>query len=69
MFARPHMAAGMNEFLKRLICAKTGQVVNSLLAGIVVALVFRRKQLASEFVLIRRYTIKQLNTLIVMPII
>ena len=66
MFARPHMA-GMNEFLKRFV-PKRGQVVNSLLAGIVVALVFRRKQLASEFLLIRGYTIKQLNTLIVMPI-
>ena len=41
---------------------------NSLLSGIVVALVVRRKQ-ASEFVLIRGYTIKQLNTLIVTPII
>ena len=32
------------------------------------ALVVRRKQQASEFVLIRGYTIKQLNTLIVTPI-
>ena len=37
--------------------------------GIVVALVVRRKQQASEFELIRGYTIKQLNTLIVTPII
>ena len=39
------------------------QVVNSLVSGIVVALVVRRKQ-ASKFVLILGYTIKQLNTLI-----
>ena len=48
--------------------AKVGQVVNSLLSGIVVALVVRRKE-AREFVLLRGYTIKQLNTLIVTPII
>ena len=66
MFGRQHMA-DLNEFFAA-VCAKVGQVVNSLLSGIVVALVVRRKQ-ASEFVLIRGYTIKQLNTLIVTPII
>ena len=40
------------------------QVVNSLVPGIVVALMVRGKQ-ASKFVLIPGYTIKQLNTLIV----
>ena len=52
-----------------MVCAKVGQVVNTLIPGIVVALVVRRKQQASEFELIRGYTIKQLNTLIVTPII
>ena len=56
MFGRPHMA-GLNEFLQRFVCLFC-----------VVALVARRKQ-ASEFVLIRGYTIKLLNTLIVTPII
>ena len=57
MFGRPHMA-GLNEFLQWFVCLFC-----------VVALVVRRKQQASEFELIRGYTIKQLNTLIVTPII
>ena len=65
MFARQHLA-GMSDFW--LVCAKAGQVVKSLMPGIVVASVFRKEQ-ASEFVLIRGYTIKQLNKLIVAPII
>ena len=35
--------AGLNEIFAA-VCAKVGQVVNSLLSGIVVALVVRRKQ-------------------------
>ena len=59
-------AHGWFERIFAAVCAKVGQVVNSLLPRIVVALEVRRKQ-ASEFVLIRGYTIKQLNTLIVTP--
>ena len=59
---------GWFERIFAAVCAKVGQVVNTLIPGILVALEVGRKQ-ASEFVLIRGYTIKQLNTLIFTPIV
>ena len=66
MFARPHMA-GLNDFLKRFVQKRASRKLSH--AWYCSSLGGSEKTQVSEFVLIRGYTIKQLNTLIVTPII